>query len=66
MLPFLLLSNLPSERSLCLLVTSRTLSVIQVRRDVRGVKHLMEPILSALWTLVPALGEFRVFNFDRD
>jgi hypothetical protein len=30
---------------------------------VRGVQHLMEPIFSALWTLVPALREFRALDF---
>ena len=29
---------------------------------MRGVKHLVKPILQARWALMPALREFRVFG----
>jgi hypothetical protein len=53
------LGDLPSKRGLCLPAAIRAHSPIQVRRTVRGVKYLMEPVLPTLWTLVPAMREFR-------
>ena len=62
MLLSICLRTSPSERGLYLLAAIGTFSVIQVRRNVLGVGHLVKPILPTLWTLVPALREFRVPN----
>jgi hypothetical protein len=57
------LDNLkPQSLYLCFLATTRTSSIVGVWRKVRRVKHLVEPILSALWTLVPTQRKFTVFG----
>jgi hypothetical protein len=55
-------AKLPREGRLSFLATTGALSMIQVRRSVRRVKDLVEPVLPALWTLVPAMREFRAFG----
>jgi hypothetical protein len=60
------LGDLPGKRGLCLPAAIRAHSPIQVRRTIRGVEYLTEPVLPTLWKLVPAMREFRASCLDAD
>jgi hypothetical protein len=48
----------PDQESLPLLAALRALPIVPIRRAILGITHLMKPILSTPWTLMPALREF--------